>query len=108
MKTDLDAGREMDKLVAEKVMDLHVADPSDLPLYSTDANAALTVVEEIAGWSYDVAIDRELDGRVIVGVNRSISGDYRWEAIGNTVAHAICCAMLKAVGIDEGAQEDAE
>lgn len=118
MTTDLPAGRELDALVAEKVMD----DPVDrqivdehgfeiilcrshlvLPRYSTDIAAAWTVVEKLDTDLWLIQVTRktgmnEMSLRWWVEL-RSLKDLARdpFEVAGDTAPLAICRAALKAV-----------
>lgn len=97
-------GRELDLLVAEKVMgyqlfdselaneglsnSLHVA---DIPKYSTDIAAALGVVEKMKDAGFSCGVFRE-KWVCLIG---NVSGPDC-----NTAPHAICLAALKAVGVE--------
>ncbi len=109
---EMKAGRELDALVAEKVMGWQVhrdiarsnlprfvrkPDGFDvvLPAFSTDIAAAWEMVEEVR-----VKKDFEMadagDGGYIVAFNRGRGEDYHGHS--DEPAHAICLAALKAVG----------
>lgn len=110
----MEAGREMDALVAEKVMgwekvhnnpvvwgDSWYGIDGDalmrLPHYSTDIAAAWQVVEKvIAGDEYEIGFE---NGQHYAKLG-SAKGGYAWagQATGTTAPHAICLAALKAVG----------
>jgi len=109
-----DPGRELDALVAEKVMgwikrpkgagtahlwissDKQAFHESELPAYSTDIAAAWQVVEKLT----------RRDDKLFFTLETPISGS-AWEcwfsgewAEGETASHAICLAALKAVGVE--------
>ena len=106
-KMALKAGRELDALVAEKVMGLPGAavggwyNPNLLdgpPPYSTDIAAAWEVVEKLLelGWHVDIE-----DGWcVIVYGGRDGKADSEME-VGETAPEAICLAALEAVKASE-------
>lgn len=116
-------GRELDALVAEKVMGLPVkwaTDPyreigmpekgrqpylkgvaggvyydwADVPKYSTDIAAAWAVVERFTRLNYDVALHTTREGWTCA-FRGALLAD---AAQAPTAAHAICLAALKAVG----------
>ena len=102
----MEAGRELDTLVAEKVMGLNVDrsmmhnGPSyfDPPAYSTDIAAAWLVVEKLRE-THDV----ELRGYQPYEPNNwQVVVDSEFYTEG-TAPHAICLAALKAVGADPDA-----
>lgn len=110
MSDELKPGRELDALVAEKVMG--VKDPqmfpnfgAAVPRYSTDIASAWLVVEKmrenikdvltLAGPSDETpkwwaTFDKKWHGRASQNL-------FEWES-GDTAPHAICLAALKAVG----------
>jgi hypothetical protein len=103
------AGRELDALVAEKVMGLPpVYGPTGIkwdgpiPAYSTDIAAAWEVVERIKGSQPESTFSIEWIGtqwRVDF-----VYQNYDWYNEGDqadTAPHAICLAALKAVGYTE-------
>ena len=104
------AGRELDALVAEKVMGwVENTDPQGCCYIephtgvehhsfapSTDIAAAWEVLDAIGGNEFDAEITCGMDG-VSVGINRTISGDHEHCATGDTAPHAICLAALEAV-----------
>jgi hypothetical protein len=113
-------GRELDALVAEKVMGwLHTESwQSDgeitgttpdyrawvpVPRYSTDWAAAGEVVEKVraqmpGGWGFEL----EDVGVSAVALNTwraaFMGADAKWEALSDSAPHAICLAALQAVG----------
>ena len=98
------AGRELDALVAEKVMGLTeedwIAGPTGLPRpYSTDIAAAWEVVEKLRGTHRPFLLSHDFqDGFmkwpvVIVGFGAVVVHEGQYGA-----PHAICLAALKAVG----------
>lgn len=112
--TELTAGRELDALIAEKVMgwklDYEFADyvgaptvPSlrdqydewgMLPELSTDISAAWQVVEKMSK-AWDFAVNR-IDGLNSVSFKPDTGGKWITE-YGLTASEAICLAALKAV-----------
>lgn len=132
------AGRELDALVAEKVMGLPVVwssepyvilggtrregrfpylkgrahgcdyDWAEVPHYSTDIGAALTVAEHMhaQGWHYEVGSHISLDDVRWAEFARGNYDAYdaSWEEsydVGAaTIPHAICLAALRAVGVE--------
>jgi hypothetical protein len=120
-------GRELDQLIAEKVMGLRVFSQGKshdgpvyspdrmfgeepIPQYSTDIKAAWEVVEEVTkklNWNCG---DREKYLPVIHRSRITIESNWRcgwtdsyldcseFEAESESVPHAICLAALKAVG----------
>ena len=100
----MEAGRELDALVAEKVM--RVRPTGDLlahlewpPHYSTDITTAWKVLEKMQdnGWFWN--IDYDYDELVAgFGKGRDSEGDLSWHyEQAETTPHAICLAALKAV-----------
>lgn len=106
----MEAGRELDALVAEQVMGLrYVQGPHPtIPRYSTDIAAAWHVVDKM-GWSYcyfelghqpfDAFSDGE-GGDYPVSSYWYCSAEQEYRAEGASPPHAICLAALKAVGVD--------
>jgi hypothetical protein len=100
-------GRELDALVAEKVMGISRRSleliPEELKPYSTDIGAAWDVVEHVrmklefyhfsfhTGDEFEVEFSR-LDGRFLQGEDTIAMGRAK------TAPLAICLAALKAVG----------
>ena len=122
----MEAGRELDALVAEKVMGYErrldglgqeywreadkprvrlvgtICDPQDLPLFapSTDISAAWEVVSLLIEKGYYV--DILYSAKAHVWSCLLDYGGYREaDVIGDTAPYAICLAALKAVGIEE-------
>ena len=99
----MNAGRELDALVAEKVMGWK--DPSPVfglmedvegnanfpPDYSTSIAAAWRVVEK---WQGDITVDRRNEHFKVTFYKPS----YEYEVWAETLPLAICLAALKAVG----------
>ena len=103
----MEAGREMDALVAEKVMGLSYilfdgTDPHQeelTPHYSTDIAAAWEVVEKLRK-SYDVVIDLDdelASCRILKRVNDEWIREIVVEQIFESTPYAICRAALLAV-----------
>ena len=85
----MEAGREMDAMIAERVMGWIKRRQTDIPHYSTDIAAAFAVVEEMdCGFiQWDVGIfEVELTKECITGF-----------ATADTLPLAICRAALKAI-----------
>lgn len=116
--TALPAGRELDALVAEKVMgerrlsrNVDVGDGREFrwkihgellenpPAYSTDIAAAWEVVEKL-GKRFNVFVDYPTSGNVHAntGIMCDDFGHGHTCADAATAPHAICLAALKAVG----------
>lgn len=116
----MNSGRELDALVAEKVMGLkHVfnADLTEgwididtvcrsLPSYSTDIAAAWKVVEKLQAynpfWDADGFMEFDLSPTSGVDGERGWTcnfGDDNTRAYASTAPHAICLAALKAVTV---------
>ncbi len=118
------AGRELDALIAEKVMgwkrgDIYwhpyqFANPVDLtdtPKYSTSIADAWLVVEKMDQWSFDVSRHHQESEKgkrrgIWYQARVMIFGKVNWErdcwkgafdSVGETAPHAICLAALKAV-----------
>ena len=105
---ELKPSRELDRLIEEKVFCREVSDHKfangpayfDPPAYSTDINAAWTLVQKLSMCVAEAgAIDSE--GCTFSHHTAICSGQrgeviYRW---GESVPHAICLAALKALGI---------
>ena len=100
----MEAGRELDALVAEKVMRAkakgdtfdHIMWP---PHYSTRIEDAWEVVEKMQadGWFWNIDYDY---GELVAGFGkgRDSEGDLSWHyEQAETTPHAICLAALKAV-----------
>lgn len=111
----MQAGRDLDALVAEKVMKNPLGRPSfevaqkwftDLPHYSTDIAAAWEVVEELKGQCRLILRTSRLSisqssvvSAAFVDCGPLEEAQYMCrEAVLETAPHAICLAALKAVG----------
>lgn len=100
---DMKPGRELDALIAEKVMgfwDTHAAQYGETPVppYSTDIAAAWQVTEKFEG----VNVLTHKNGWQVQLVPRNSKLAYDVHiANGTTAAHAICLAALKAKGISD-------
>lgn len=118
--------RELDALVAEKVMGYERAmmiaptggpaqgcwvrspdkvfwDRHDsLPHYSTEISAAWDVVEKLTDGDFSLSIERYHELYTEVFLSRKGPDEYRAPAIvaGKTAPHAICLAALKSVGVE--------
>ena len=103
------AGRGLDVLVAEKVMDfvvhqpeisspgyLHIAEIGcELPFYSTSISAAWDVVEKMLSDMQGISIEQPFcDGnwRVLI-----YGRTERWMASSHSAPHTICLAALRAI-----------
>lgn len=113
----MDAGREIDALVAEKVMGLDVFEDQanyrgvgtiphattgrlgDLPHYSTDIAAAWQVLDKFDGYDLSKAWANE-DRYGCALACELWYYDGRGAAGASTMPHAICLAALKAKGIE--------
>ena len=119
----MQAGRELDALVAEKVMGLNIRYPTDgnvprepfywakdddgyeepfaCPHYSTDISAAWEVVEKLMGsgamFGFVLSV---LDDRHTTAVFSETAG-HGYRGISEEAPHAICLAALKAMGVEE-------
>jgi hypothetical protein len=115
----IEAGRELDAMVAEKVMGLETGASGDnawilgdalyviddghaavLPHYSTDIAAAWLVVEKMRadGWHFELSDRDAVDEQpfwVEFATKEYERGGQSWQA---AAPHAICLAALKAVG----------
>jgi hypothetical protein len=112
-------GRELDALVAEKVMGLNpklfnvlasyyevATEGPRLPAYSTDIAAAWLVVEKMhqhPKWVLQLAAPQqdyvnEKWRAIFARKHWETIGPYGWDAFGESAPHAICLAALKAVG----------
>lgn len=103
-------GRELDALVAEKVMgrtkpEHFVPKNVWLPHYSTDIAASWEVVEKMRsmGFYYSVGSIVALGGRGPTLTESHAAGFGKRNALfetvsGETAPHAVCLAALKAVG----------
>ena len=114
---NMPAGREMDALIAERVLDLDVngdrvcgkgfiknMNVRLLPHYSTNMSAAWEVVEKIKDWGegwcpqiYWDDNDGLEPGEWVAEFNKywEAENDYRhFEAVADTAPLAICCAAL--------------
>lgn len=118
MNTDLKPGRELDALVAEKVMGWEAPHPEDFgdigrsiiesrgddpyapARYSTDIAAAWTILEKLPQFAYGCAVSfRWMDRPEATGQEWEVNlGPGHPRAIGISVPHAICLAALKSVG----------
>ncbi len=118
----MDAGREMDALIAEKVMGIELpkwifqehglttkTSREVVPDYSTDIAAAWQVVEKMRSNGYFYEVTENIEDPSIycaMFVDRSTSyydtyesgwSNEQWAAA-STAPHVICLAALKAVG----------
>jgi hypothetical protein len=109
---ELQAGRELDALVAEKVMGYTLGTPPSpesainlagpeypvtVPHYSTDIAAAWQVVEKFKDRDWRFILDKYDDGW---GIEIELSGGkYGSGAVAETAPLAICRVALKAVGV---------
>lgn len=116
---ELKPGRELDALIAEKVMGLEVLSNKDcyisgerkdmsgeitriasvIPGYSTEIKAAWEVVEKIGSneqWQINIEY-RQDEGYWVFIKERISSGAGTFVADSITAPHAICLAALKAV-----------
>lgn len=111
----LKPGRELDLLVAEKVMGLELKITPEsktayyflpngmkslVPPYSTDHNAAFEVVKKMKAQHFDIDLFTEFGNQwrckmFIYRLKDSIS-----EELADTAPHAICLAALKAKGVE--------
>jgi hypothetical protein len=112
MTRKLQPGRELDALVAERVMGYpgdgnvwHVtgdyARADDIPHYSTDIAAAWEAAETLLE-SHELEMAKLTDGRYFaqfIGGPAPDGFHPMHKAIGDSAAHAICLAALKAVGV---------
>ena len=123
----MEVGRELDRLVAEKVMGWSV-DASRIycyppgriqcpdasrcpfidrkpPAYSTDAGAAWEIVQKLVrdGFASDIS---EYRTGAVVGFappDKRDGPDCKYKYVhGSTISHAICLSALLAVGVDIG------
>ncbi len=104
-------GRELDALVAEKVMGYETVYSganyyvertySPVPLYSTDISAAWEVVEKLACMKDEVNVFYDC-GAWFCNTGVDANGEWSIERSGScaTAPHAICLAALKAVGYE--------
>jgi hypothetical protein len=114
MKIDeLKPGRELDALVAEKVMGLLVIEPlrlyyrhptvtDEIPEYSTEIAAAWEVVEKIKTQVKAETDSRDftimyVDNKWLVGWALEYDGGMDKLVSADTAPHAICLAALKVV-----------
>jgi hypothetical protein len=72
-----------------------------LPAYSTDERAAFELIEHMRkrGWRSKFRIGLAAANYSALFARDGELGEKRCEAAGNTLAHAICLAALKAVGV---------
>ena len=94
----MEAGRELDALVEEKLMKAPFAGDYQQH-YSTDIAAAWEVLEKMQdnGWFWNIDYDY---GELVAGFGkgRDSEGDLSWHyEQAETTPHAICLAALKAV-----------
>lgn len=110
---DLPSGRELDALVAEKVMgwtnilDRMGVPPNHgpwshrVPSYSTDLGAAWTVVEKLIATGHIIELSNRRSGTWKIGTWQfQTFGKLSVGADADTAPLAICRAALKAVGHD--------
>lgn len=125
----MNAGRELDKLIGEKVFGFHVEQFKGsvgrmeyhyksgdawivLPNYSTHIAAAFIVLQSVCdqmqlGWSIE---KHESDSTLYVTLNGQGAGEY-WEAkiksaVASDIPYAICLAALKACQVSAPHQPD--
>lgn len=108
-------GRELDKLVAERVMGLDVSNPSSpmscdvchkdfyfdgsIKPYSTEIGAAWEVARKFTKLGYGITLTQLKDGQWhCLFDGKDSMNDF--EAIGESEAHAICLAALKTNGVE--------
>lgn len=120
----MNPGREMDLLVAEKVMNLKIQDKCDrstlwdaknqrlvgmlqdeIPHYSSDIAAAWEVVEKLRPHCFRITVFSDSESSPTIQIVSGIKGDpyFSAEVYGpidgcRTVPHGICLAALRAVG----------
>lgn len=122
--SELQAGRELDAMIAEKVMGwapvLHYGErgtgywaPSgcesdgawvtdgDVPFYSADMAAAWEVVEEMARRGWKVDVQSRCPPRWAVHVNFALPITGRVFERSDSAPHAICLAALKALEVSQ-------
>lgn len=100
-----EAGRELDALIAEKVMGIPEDSPQmefdGPPAYSTDIASAWQVVEKLQAfnpfWNRAAFMDFDLSPTDPKGWTCNF-GDDNTREYADTVPHAICLAALKMVG----------
>jgi hypothetical protein len=93
----MNAGRELDALVADKVMGVpltsgNVCIHDHMPHYSTDIAAAWVVVDKMAAKNWNWMLQ---PGYATFAMTKDSGGS----AFGSSVQHAICLAALKAIGV---------
>ncbi len=113
-------GRELDALVAEKVMGFkpcsdpigkcdaaHMSPPlcwdgSELKPYSTNISAAWEVVEKVSLLGWERALGKTRDGEWCTLYHDLLDSDHRcdFSTRGESAPHAICLAALNAVGVE--------
>lgn len=110
----MNPGRELDALVAEKVMGIAIPEGADtqyletcmdLPYYSTDIAAAWEVVEKLFQSGFDLYLETFKDDEDKPQCRVSFQAiDNQDKGSGpiyaDTAPHAICLAALKAVGVE--------
>lgn len=115
-------GRELDALVAEKVMgwrllnlrtegyspgqDSRVHNSKPIPPYSTSISAAWEIVKHLMEKGFEIAlwgpVDRgfKKNPNWVSEVTNMVTRAW-WQSEADTATHAICLAALKAVGYTE-------
>jgi hypothetical protein len=100
-------GRELDRLVADKVFGIrsevsgdYILEPMYIPKYSTDIAAAWGVVEKLKE-KFIVAAEsyRNIHSCYIIKPDEG-EGKIELFREGKSPSHAICLAALKAVGVE--------
>lgn len=98
----MEAGRELDALIAEKVMGFTVKGGLPIsawpPHYSADIAAAWEVVKKMG--RHEISIHMRSDSNTDRVTKRYYIMDYTCRALlaeANTAPHAICLAALKAI-----------
>ena len=105
-KKDLEPGRELDALIAEKVMGIKEGQVfqtskgsysyKPYPYYSTDIAAAWEVVEKLSAvWSFELETYR--DNSIRCFFRQHDHQELCVMQFSNSAPHAICLAALKAI-----------
>jgi hypothetical protein len=104
------SGRELDLLVAEKVMEHKIDsfgfertndyDGTDLKNYSTDISAAWEVVEKIENYFELTKIVIEPTKTKTIYTANILIGNNSFRGHSQSAPHAICLAALRATGIE--------
>lgn len=93
------AGSDLDELVSKNVFGKTKAQAGWLLNYSTDIRAAAEVKEQIDKDGHGWILVRKTKEKRYMAILQDVQ-DPDWKVVGETEAHAICLAALKALGVE--------